>query len=201
MKSVKITHAYGILSAIFIILTLLLLATRGQHFSSLHNLPSASIAVFFLAGMYLRSIKAFWFYYLLTVAIDLGASYMRGQFGDCITTSYPALVLSYGVMFSIGRYVKPMWYETSHLKNFAKVALGLFVASSIAFFISNGSYYVFSGNFSNLSWAEYTSRVDKYYLRSISNPIFYVFVAFVLDFTMNHFFTNKLIAKLRNGKV
>ena len=35
-------------------LLLLLAGTRGQHFATVHSLPSASWAVFFLAGVYLR---------------------------------------------------------------------------------------------------------------------------------------------------
>jgi hypothetical protein len=182
-----------ILIAIFSMLTLLMLATRTHHFSSLNNLPSASIAVFFLAGMYLRNIKMFWAFYILSVTIDLASSYYRGQFGDCITTSYPALILSYAVMFTAGSFTKPNWQKNTWQINIIEVALALFMASSIAFFISNGSYYTLSGKFPNLSWLEYAARVDKYYVKSISNPIFYVISAIVIDFTLSHFFTDKAI--------
>lgn len=194
MKSVSTKPELSILIAIFATLTLLMLATRTHHFASLNHLPSASIAIFFLAGMYLRNMKAFWFFYTLTLVIDLVASYFRGQFGDCITTSYPALVLSYAVMFGFGYYTKPKWHIQSWQANVVKVTIGLFVASSIAFFISNGSYYTLSGKFPELSWAEYATRVDKYYFRSISNPIFYVLAAIVIDFTVSRFFTSNTVA-------
>jgi len=193
MKSVNPKNNVSLLLAVFALLTLLMLATRTHHFASLNNLPSASIAIFFLAGMYLRKTSAFGFFYVLSITIDLASSYYRGQFGNCITTSYPALVLSYGAMFVVGYYSKPKWQETSWQINIIKVALALFIASSIAFFISNGSYYVLSGKFPDLSWAEYASRVDKYYFRSISNPVFYVISAVVIDFTVSHFFTDKAI--------
>ncbi len=193
MKSVNPKNNVSLLLAVFALLTLLMLATRTHHFASLNNLPSASIAIFFLAGMYLRKTSAFWFFYVLSITIDLASSYYRGQFGNCITTSYPALVLSYGAMFVVGYYSKPKWQETSWQINIIKVALALFIASSIAFFISNGSYYVLSGKFPDLSWAEYATRVDKYYFRSISNPVFYVISAVVIDFTVSHFFTDKAI--------
>jgi hypothetical protein len=193
MKSANKNSSVNLLIAIFALLTLLMLATRTHHFSSFNHLPSASIAIFFLAGMYLRSMKAFWFFYLLSITIDLASSYYRGQFGDCITTSYPALVLSYAAMFTVGFYVKPDWQKSIWQINVIKVLLALFIASSIAFFISNGSYYAFSGKFPELSWAEYATRVDKYYFKSISNPIFYVVSAFVIDFTLSHFFKNEAI--------
>ena len=193
MKSVNQKSPVSLLLAVFALLTLLMLATRTHHFASLNNLPSASIAIFFLAGMYLRNIKAFWFFYTLSITIDLASSYYRGQFGDCITTSYPALVLSYAAMFTVGYYSKPNWQQNTWQINIIKVTLALFVASSIAFFISNGSYYTLSGKFPDLSWAEYGTRVDKYYFRSISNPVFYVISAVIIDFTVSHFFTDKAI--------
>lgn len=193
MKSANQKNNVSLLFAVFALLTLLMLATRTHHFASFNSLPSASIAIFFLAGMYLRNMKAFWFFYILSVTIDLASSYYRGQFGDCITTSYPALVLSYGAMFVVGYYSKPNWQSSSWQINIIKVTLALFIASSIAFFISNGSYYALSGKFPVLSWAEYATRVDKYYFRSISNPVFYVITAVVIDFTVSHFFTDKAI--------
>lgn len=200
MKSVNTQYSNSIFIGVFITLILLMLATRTHHFSSLHHLPSASIAVFFLAGMYLRKISIFWFFYLLSVGVDLGSSYFRGQFGDCITTSYPALVLSYGVMFMVGYYTKPNWQQSSLFNNALKVALGLIVASSIAFFISNGSYYTLSGKFTDLSWAEYATRVDKYYFRYLSNPVVYVICAFVIDTIVRRYFTDKVITVIDNKK-
>ncbi|ASP48792.1 hypothetical protein [Cognaticolwellia beringensis] len=202
MKSVNQKLPMSLLIAVLAVLTLLMLATRTHHFASFNHLPSASIAIFFLAGMYLRNIKAFWFFYILTLTVDLGSSYYRGQFGDCITTSYPALVLSYAAMFTAGYFTRPNWEKNIWQTNVVKIAAALFVASSIAFFISNGSYYAFSGNFPDLSWAEYTSRVDKYYLKSIYNPVFYVISAIVIDFTLSHFFVNKAIKdnlRINNG--
>ena len=123
MKSVNQKSPISLLLAVFAVLTLLMLATRTHHFATFNSLPSASIAIFFLAGMYLRNMKSFWFFYVLSVTIDLASSYYRGQFGDCITTSYPALVLSYGAMFVAGFYAKPNWQQTAWQFNIIKVAL------------------------------------------------------------------------------
>lgn len=193
MKSNNTTSPLNLIIAIFAVLTLLMLATRTHHFSAFNQLPSASIAIFFLAGMYLRSIKSFWFFYILSIIIDLASSYFRGQLGDCLTASYPALAFSYAAMFAAGFYSRPKWLQEPSAISFCKVAIALFVASSIAFFISNGSYYAFSGKFPELSWVEYSARVDKYYFRSISNPIFYVAGAFVIDWVINRFLIKKTI--------
>ena len=54
-------------------LTLLMLTTRGQHLAAVGFLPDASWAVFFLAGVYLRSSWAFWGANALAVVLDLAA--------------------------------------------------------------------------------------------------------------------------------
>lgn len=194
MKLTTTKSPLALIFTVFAILTFLMIATRGHHFSTFSQLPSASTAIFFIAGMYLRNIKSFWFFYILSIAIDLTSSYIRGEFGSCLTVSYPALAISYAVMFTAGYYSRANWHMHSALFNIAKVLLALVIASSIAFFISNGSYYAFSGNFTQLSWAEYTTRVAKYYLRSFSNPIFYVVSAIVIDWTISKFLTTKATA-------
>lgn len=194
MKSTRLQLPFHSVIAIFALLTSLMLMTRTHHFATFNQLPSASIAIFFLAGMYLRNISSFWFFYILSIGIDLSSSYFRGQLGDCLTTSYPALVFSYATMFAAGFYTRPNWSQQTWLVNLVKVSAALFIASSIAFFMSNGSYYTLSGKFPELSWVEYSARVDKYYFRSISNPIFYVASAIVMDWVISRYFSVKSTA-------
>jgi len=178
------------------LLTFLMIATRGNHFATFNDLPSASTAVFFIAGMYLRKVKDFWFFYLLSIVLDLSSSYARGQLGDCLTASYPLLAFSYGAMFAAGYYVRSNWDQQSVASNIVKISVALLVASSIAFFISNGSYYVLSGKFADLSWAEYASRVDKYFFKSISRPVFYVSSAIAIDLAISYFYKVKHAKRL-----
>ena len=57
-------------------LAALLAMTRGHHFASVESLPSASWAVFFLAGVFVRSRWAFPALFLEAVALDFGAAGM-----------------------------------------------------------------------------------------------------------------------------
>lgn len=196
MKLTELKSPLSLFLSVFFLLTFLMIATRGNHFATFNSLPSASTAVFFIAGMYLRKIKDFWFFYLLSIVIDLTSSYSRGQFGDCLTTSYPLLAFSYGAMFAAGYYVRANWTEQSVTSNIVKISLALFFASSVAFFISNGSYYVLSGKFVDLSWAEYASRVDKYFFKSISRPVFYIVAAIAIDWAISYFFIVKHAKRL-----
>jgi hypothetical protein len=44
------------------------------------------------------------------------------------------------------------------------ISVGLMaLATSVAFVISNGSFYLFSGRYTDLSWAQYVARVAQYY--------------------------------------
>jgi hypothetical protein len=166
--------------SIFIILSTLMIMTRPYHFSSALHLPSASLAVFFLGGFFLKTSKTFWGFFALSVSIDLASSYARGAFGDCITVSYPFLVVGYFALWQSGKWcfftVKQDNIALAISKNF----VGLFIASSIAFFTSNASYYFISGKFPDLSWLQYSSRVAKYYLPYIQSPFLYVAVALAI---------------------
>ena len=165
---------------IFVILSALMVMTRPYHFASALHLPSASLAVFFLGGFFLKTNKTFWGYFALSVSIDLASSYARGAFGDCITVSYPFLVLGYFALWQTGKWCFFNIQQTNIALAVTKNLVGLFIASSVAFFTSNASYYFISGKFPDLSWLQYSSRVAKYYLSYIQSPFLYVILGLAI---------------------
>jgi hypothetical protein len=165
---------------IFVILSALMIMTRPYHFASALHLPSASLAVFFLAGFFLKTNKTFWGFFALSVSIDLASSYARGAFGDCITVSYPFLVVGYFALWQTGKYCFFNIQQTNIALAMTKNLIGLFIASSVAFFTSNASYYFISGKFPDLSWMQYSTRVAKYYLPYIQSPFLYVALALAI---------------------
>jgi hypothetical protein len=50
----------------------------------------------------------------------------------------------------------------------------------VAFFISNGAFYLFSGRFPDVSMAEYASRVAQYYVQYLSGAALYLVPAVLL---------------------
>jgi hypothetical protein len=153
-------------------LAALMAATRYHPFGSALPLPDASWAVFFLAGMSLRS--AGWFAALLAeaAAIDFLAITVGGVSGWCVTPAYPLLALAYGALWLAGR-----WCEqegASGGRGWACVAAALFAGVTAAFLISNGSFYLLSGYFSELTWTEYAARVSRYYPRYALYAFLYV---------------------------
>ncbi|KZN34215.1 hypothetical protein N480_21670 [Pseudoalteromonas luteoviolacea S2607] len=165
---------------VFALLALLMIATRPYHFASVLTLPSASLAVFFICGLLRSSHRMFAAFFVLSVLIDLASSYARGAFGDCITPSYPFLVVGYYVMWWAGLKsfnLTQAMTVTDWTRQYAQSLLMLWLASSIAFLTSNGSYYWLSGKFAELSVAQYAERVVQYYVPYVQSPFVYVIFA------------------------
>lgn len=169
-------RSVGVLAA----LMLLMLATRYQHFGSAVTLPDASLAVFLLAGLVLanyRAVAGLAFGVLLLEAggIDYYAIVFKGVSDWCVSPAYWFLIPTYAVMFGAGR-----WLAT-HRQPTAKGGL-LFVgtaclSTTVAFLISNASFYLFSGKFSEMSWQQYAERVAQYYVPYLGSGLLYLAVA------------------------
>jgi hypothetical protein len=105
-----------------------------------------------------------------TIAISNGTS------SWCVSPAYVFLIPTYAVMWFAGRYcsafksLKP----TELLMQFGMVAL----ATSVAFLISNGSFYALSGRYTDLSWGQYFARVAKYYPPYVSSALLYMVLGY-----------------------
>lgn len=141
-------------------LAALMATTRFHHFGSAAYLPDASLAVFFLAGFYIRSV---WFLPLLlaeAAVIDYLAVSVGGVSDWCITPAYAFLLPTYASLWLGGlwyaRLYRPAWHTL--------LALGgvLLLATSAAFLISNGGFYFFSGRFEEMDWLEYGTHIARY---------------------------------------
>jgi hypothetical protein len=52
------------------------------------------------------------------------------------------------------------------------------LATSAAFAISNGSFYVLSGRYTDLSWGQYFARVAQYYPPYVSSAVLYMVLGY-----------------------
>ncbi len=156
-------------------LVLLMAATRFHHFGSATHLPDASLAVFLLGGFYLS--RPGWFAAHLAGAalIDYLAIAYGGVSDWCVTPAYAFLVPTYACTWYAGvwyaRRSRPDW------RTFGPLLGALLAGVSAAFFVSNGSFYLLSGYFSEMSWTEYAARVAKYYPPYLSGALLYVALA------------------------
>jgi hypothetical protein len=147
----------------------LMVATRFHHFGDVLHLPDASLAVFFFAGFYRK--KMFFGFLLALAALIDYLAIENGTSGWCVTPAYVFLIPTYAVMWFAGRYCST--FKAMKITNLAKSAGLLALATSAAFAISNGSFYLFSGRYEDLSLGDYVVRVAQYYPFYVGSALIY----------------------------
>jgi hypothetical protein len=169
---------------IFAALALLMASTRLYgHLGSSASLPDASWAVFFLAGFYLArlslpAVAAFVFLLLEAGGVDYYAIVFRGISDSCFSPAYWFMIPTYASLWYGGR-----WFAARQQMKWA--SLGTLVAAAwgsttVAFLISNASYYFLSDQFEKLSSVQYAVSIAKYYPQYLACTISYLACAALL---------------------
>ena len=165
--------------AIACALAALMAATRFHHFGSALHLPDASLAVFFLGGLYLRRPLAFGAYAALAALLDYLAIAQAGVSDWCVTPAYAFLLPAYACLWWAG-----VWccrHERHGWRRYPRIAGALLLATVLAFLISNASFYGLSGYFGELSLAEYAARVARYFPPYLVSAMAYVAAAVLFE--------------------
>jgi hypothetical protein len=156
-----------------------MILTRFHHFGDVLHLPDASLAVFFFAGFY-RKKMLLGFLLALAALIDYVAI-ANGTSAWCVSPAYVFLIPTYAVMWFAGRYCSNLGARQATELAFSTGAMGLLaLATSVAFIISNGSFYLFSGRYSDLSWLQYFERIAQYYPLYMGSTLIYGIVSYAL---------------------
>lgn len=163
--------------AIGIALAVLLAVTRGHHFSDI-NLPSASWAVFFLAGVLLPARWAFPALFLEALALDLAAVTWGGVSNWCVTPAYWLLLPAYGALWFGGRLYAG-WHRDD-LTAPPRLLACLLGSSLVCHLLSSGGFYFFSGRYPEPTLAGFLPRIAAYYPQSLQALALYVGVAALL---------------------
>lgn len=163
---------------LFVWLTLLMVATRFKHFGDALHLPDASMAVFFLGGLYLRRHRAFVCFVLLAVLLDYVSIRYAGVSDFCVTAAYAFLPLAYAVLWYGGRlYARSLDGSARSLFGAFVVAL---VCATLSFAISNGSFYWLGGRYAHPHMAEYLERLWQWGPLFVRTTLGYVAAALML---------------------
>ncbi|QPK62830.1 hypothetical protein IVG45_18660 [Methylomonas sp. LL1] len=149
----------------------LMAATRFHHFGTPFALPDASLAIFFLAGLWLGGRYLFATLLLEAGLIDYLAITKLGVSDYCVSKAYVFLIASYGSMWLGGKWCRQ--FDRLSLLNAAQQFAALVVSTSLAFLFSNGSFYWLSGRYPNGSWAQYIERVAMYYPSYLTSTVIY----------------------------
>lgn len=155
----------------------LMIATRFHHFGDVLHLPDASMALFFLGGLYLRRHWQFAVFIALAVAIDWIAIEHAGVSDFCVTPAYSFLLPAYAVLWYGAR-----WYGGrlgDGWKSLAGAALVAFACAWLSFAISNGAFYWLGGRYDDPHFAEYVARAWQWGPLFVRTTMAYVGVALV----------------------
>ncbi len=159
----------------------LMILTRFHHFGDTLHLPDASLAVFFFAGFYCagRYGKTALLVFLLAMAglIDYLAI-ANGTSDWCISPAYVFLIPTYTVMWWAGLYC-----STFKALTLPKMAISIslvMLAASAAFVISNGSFFLFSGRYEDLSSMAYALSVAQYFPSYVGSVLVYALAGLVI---------------------
>lgn len=160
------------------LLVLVMATTRFKHFGDVLHLPDASMAVFFLGGLYVRRHAMFVLLVLLAVALDWVSIRYAGVSDFCVTAAYAFLPLAYAVLWYAGRWYAPRMRDgVGSLLGAFGVAL---VAASMSFAISNGSFYWLGGRYAHPHVAEYAARLWQWGPLFVRTTLGYVAAALVV---------------------
>lgn len=144
-------------ASLLAVLAAVMLMTRFEHFGSALHLPDASMAVFFLGGLWLRRHRAFIGLVLLAVVIDEVSIHYLGISDFCVTAAYAFLPAAYAVLWYAGRAWSVRLQPT--LPSLAGTFAVALVATALSFAISNGSFYWLGGRYAHPHMAEYVARL------------------------------------------
>ena len=170
--------------ALFAVFAAFMVTTRYHHFGDVLHLPDASMALFFLGGLFLTERTRsdhlrFAALMALAVAIDVVAVGFAGVSDHCITPSYAALLPAYAVLWYGGRMIASR-HAVEPKPVLLTVAVALAVAT-LSFAISNGAFYWFGGRYEHPHFAEYAARFLQWGPLFVRTTMVYVVAALALQ--------------------
>jgi hypothetical protein len=191
MKPLSRSAAIGL----FALLTLLMLTTRFKHFGDALHLPDASMAVFFLGGLYVRRHLAFAFFLVLSVLLDYVSIRYAGVSDFCVTAAYAFLPLAYAALWYGGRlYAGELSGSWRSLSGALMVTT---VCAATSFAISNASFYWLGGRYAHPHMAEYLQRLWQWGPLFVRTTLGYVLVALLLHAVVQRLSVREAITQVR----
>jgi hypothetical protein len=179
-KKMNLDKRYQLL--IGLALAALMIATRGHHFASISHLPSASWAVFFLAGVYLASGWSFVGLLALAFGLDLAAVTWGGVDNFCVSSAYPFLLPAYGSLWLAGRWFAKRY--SFSLQALPRLGISLLGGATLAELFSSGGFYFFSGRYAEPTLAEFGARLAKYFPHALQSLAFWMGIAIIIHLAL-----------------
>lgn len=190
------THLNKTSWVVLSIIVFIMILTRSSHVGTTIYLPDASLALFFIAGLYFRSLLVFITLFIFAVMIDLAAVNYGGVNDYCITPAYWFLVPTYACLWFAARfYQNKLSTISSAYKKTIILLILLTSANTLAYLISNYSFYFMSGKFSNTGFWQYSNGIMQYYWPQTKYLFIYLGL-YCLFFCLFSFYTRSSHTKI-----
>ncbi|SOD19490.1 hypothetical protein [Nitrosomonas ureae] len=164
--------------SIGLLLVLLMIFTRSHHFASIHNMADASWAIFFFAGVYLRSTWPFLGFFTLSWWLDFAATHWGGVSDYCLTPAYVFLLPAYVSLWLTGR-----WYRARYQfawSTLLPLSISVITGLTLCQLFSGGGFYFFSGRIAETNFNEFGEQLIKYFPLYVETFVFYLSIAVVI---------------------
>ncbi len=166
---------------LFLVLALVMLATRSHHFAAI---PDASWAVFFVAGFYLRGNGRVAFPLLMALAVVVDWVVIRSQGLDfwghyCVSPAYLLLPPSYAVLWFGGSWLRAQG-DGSRLRDLGPLAASALLATAACYLVSNGSFYWISRNVPSRSFGGWIANLADWFVPFMQTTLAFIAIAAVL---------------------
>jgi len=139
-----------------LVLAVVMSVTRVGHFGEAGGPPDASWAVFFLAGMWLRTFKLFPAFFLFAWIADMTA-FALGTPTNCYTLAYLFLIPAYAALWCAG-----CWVAQQQFKPLALVS-ALLGSALTTFVVANLGMFWLSPSPTSASFVDFSVAVAGYF--------------------------------------
>ncbi len=163
----------------FFWLALVFVATRNHAWTPVLHLPDASLAMFFLAGLWSRSYLPLLGLLALGAAVDAWAVGMNGVSAYCITPAYAMLLPASATLWWAGRLSGSFalkqgiaWLPTTGVVTLAALLSELW---------SSGGFYFLGGRFPHPSLAGFLPRLWHYSPSVVGATLCYVVLGLLIE--------------------
>ncbi|MBV6871358.1 hypothetical protein ACCQ23_17365 [Xanthomonas axonopodis pv. phyllanthi] len=157
----------------------LMVCARGEHFANVDALPTASWAVFFLAGALLRPLWMLPLLFGIVSLLDL-IGLASGSSSDwCLSPAYWALALAYAALWW-GGLLFASQLQRQAWRRVTGPLLALLISGSAAYVLSKAGFYFLSGRYPHATLSGFIARMPADYPHALATLAGYIGLAFAL---------------------
>jgi hypothetical protein len=157
-------------------LALLMGLTRFTHFGHSIQPADASWAVFLLGGALLHGMGAFAAFCAMVGAIDLSA-FALGVSSACMSPAYVFLLPAYAALWWVGGWAGAGAGARSQM---LRVAVAAVLGASVAFAITNASFFAFAEPLAGMPLYTFATRVAPYFPSYVVTTLAYALAGYGL---------------------